>query len=300
MNFLALILGLAVERLLTHLFHLREFHWLDPLYDKVFGRLGSTGRNVAVASIVMLTLLLTLPVAFIQLALLDRFAQIPAFVFAVVVLLFCLGPRDLVEEVEDYRSALARDDHDELSVLSRELFEYEVVESANVPDIEQAIYAQANNRIFAVVFWFIMFGAVGAWLFRVLDLMRRRAIRKALAQSGDSDGESAGVPRYVQAVLLLHRIMAWVPARLLMMGYVLAGSYDSAMLAWRGTTPDCDQYFPREDDALLGAIGRGAAPERDADDVSARAQVAIELVTRTLWMIWCPALALMTLYDWIN
>lgn len=298
MNFLALMLGLAVERLLTHLFHLREFHWLDPLYDKVFGRLGSAGRNAAVATIVILALLLAVPVAFIELALLDRFAQIPAFVFAVVVLLFCLGPRDLVEEVEDYRSALARDDHDELSVLSRELLEYEVVESANVPDIEQAIYAQANNRIFAVVFWFIMFGAVGAWLFRVLDLMRRRAIRKALVQSGDD--ESAGVPRYVQAVLLLHRILAWVPARLLMMGYVLAGSYDSAMQAWRGSTPDCDKYFPREDDALLGAIGRGAAPERDANDVSARAQVAIELVTRTLWMIWCPALALMTLYDWIN
>ena len=33
MNFLALLLGLALERVLTHLFHLREFRWLDPLFD---------------------------------------------------------------------------------------------------------------------------------------------------------------------------------------------------------------------------------------------------------------------------
>ena len=33
MNFLALFMGLAVERLLTQLFHLRKFHWLDPLFD---------------------------------------------------------------------------------------------------------------------------------------------------------------------------------------------------------------------------------------------------------------------------
>ena len=35
MNFLALFLGLGIERLLTHLFHLREFHWLDPVFDWV-------------------------------------------------------------------------------------------------------------------------------------------------------------------------------------------------------------------------------------------------------------------------
>ena len=29
----ALLLGLAVERLLTHLFHLREFRWLDPVFN---------------------------------------------------------------------------------------------------------------------------------------------------------------------------------------------------------------------------------------------------------------------------
>ncbi len=294
MNFLALILGLMVERLLTHLFHLREFHWLDPLFDRAFARLGGVARNAALPLVGALVVVLVLPVAVFEMVLHDRLFHVPGFVFAVVVLLFCLGPRDLVEEVDDYRAAIAHDDREEIGVLATELLECGQEDCASVPDIEAAIYAQANNRIFGVVFWFIVLGAAGAWLFRVLDLLRRRAI----SRGGMSELDAA--PAYLQAVLWLHRVLAWIPARLLMVGYTLAGSYDSAVHAWRTWRPGEAQVFPGPDDALLGAVGHGAAASRDEDDISERARVAIELVSRTLWMIWLPALALLTLYDWIN
>ena len=35
-------------------------------------------------------------------------------------------------------------------------------------------------------------------------------------------------------------------------------------------------------------------------DPAGLANQAMDLVSRTLWKIWCPILALMTLYDWIN
>ena len=38
--------------------------------------------------------------------------------------------------------------------------------------MERAIYVQANNRIFGVVFWFLVLGPTGAWAFRVLDLLQ--------------------------------------------------------------------------------------------------------------------------------
>ena len=47
----------------------------------------------------------------------------------------------------------------------------------------------------------------------------------------------------------------------------------------------------------VGAVGKGAAPIVAETDVIARALVARDLVRRTLWMIWCPVLALLTLYD---
>jgi membrane protein required for beta-lactamase induction len=293
MNFLALMLGLAVERLLTHLFHLREFHWLDPLFDKIFHRAARLGRVGAALTLLLLVLLLVLPVIAVSLALSDYLVYVPGFIFAVVVLLFCLGPRDLVEEVDDYRTAIARDDHAEIAALAKELLEQKPEEDDVVPDIETAVYAQANNRIFAVVFWFILLGAAGAWLFRVLDLIRRRAIR----HTGLIEFSEA--PEYVQMIIRVHALLAWAPARLLMLGYTLAGSYENAVQAWRAYQVPADRVFPRDADTLLGAVGQGAASRSEPGSISERARIALELVTRTLWMIWCPALALLTLYDWI-
>ena len=104
MNFLALLLGLALERVLTHLFHLREFRWLDPLFDAHLRRLGrgAARRWAALTATALLALLRVAPVAVLSVALWDELLQIPYFLFAVLVLLFSLGPRDLDDEVEDY------------------------------------------------------------------------------------------------------------------------------------------------------------------------------------------------------
>ncbi len=90
MNFLALLLGLAVERLLTHFFHWREFHWLDPIFYWCFQRVGKADKLVALGSCLALVAIILLPVVLIFIGLLDRFAHIPLFIFSVFVLLFCL------------------------------------------------------------------------------------------------------------------------------------------------------------------------------------------------------------------
>lgn len=293
MNLLALILGLGVERFLTHFFHLREFHWLDPLFDRAFDWVGRRSRNVALLSVGLLTLLLVLPVELLELALVDRFAYVPAFFLAVFVLLICLGPRDLVEEVEDYERALAADDQEAAAGYAAELIEGSVVADSDAFAVERAVYAQANNRIFGVVFWFILLGPSGAWLFRVLDLMRRRANARAALS------DNAGCAQCAAVVLQLHGLLAWLPSRLLMVGYSLAGSYDGGVSAWREYRPRVTQAKWGLAGELLGAVGYGAAGERAADDPGARARIALELVQRTLWTIWCPILALLTLYDWI-
>ncbi|MEE4186547.1 MAG: regulatory signaling modulator protein AmpE [Gammaproteobacteria bacterium] len=293
MNLLALILGLGVERFLTHFFHWREFRWLDPLFDRAFTALGGRSRNLALLGIGGLALLLVLPVELLELALVDRFAYVPAFVLAVFVLLICLGPRDLVEEVEDYERALAAGDQDAAAGYAAELLEGSAADDPDSGAVERAVYAQANNRIFGVVFWFILLGPSGAWLFRVFDLMRRRANARAAAADTPECAQCA------QVVLQLHGLLAWLPSRLLMVGYALAGSYDGGVSAWREYRPRIARANWGLAGELLGAVGCGAATERDSDDPGARARIALELVQRTLWTIWCPILALLTLYDWI-
>jgi len=296
MNFLALFVGLGLERLLTQLFHLREFDWLDPLFDRLLGDKRWTQPNLAIAAAAMLAAVLVIPVGLIETVLSERLAYIPQFLFAVVVLLFCLGPRDLGKEVDDYCEALQNQNQDEIRNVAHELLERWPETGETEPDIETAIYAQANNRIFGVVFWFVMLGPSGAWLFRVLDLMRHRAAQQI--QTLTVTGGDAELSRIAHAILLLHFLIAWIPGRLLAIGYILAGNYDAAVAAWKEFRSESSAGFPGPTDQLLGAVGKGAAFSVGADGSAlGRISSAKTLVFRTLWMIWCPVLALLTLYD---
>ncbi len=200
MNFLALMVGLGLERALTQLFHLREFRWLDPLFDWVLRHQRVTQPNLAILAAAGLALLLVVPVGIVEAGLHERFARVPQFLFSVGVLLFCLGPRDLGEQINDYCKAIESGDEDEIKGIAGELLEQAQTVVQPAPDIEQAIYAQANNRVFGVVFWFVLLGPTGAWLFRVLDLMQRRAVYFAAQQASPGAEQSQVAP----AMLLLH------------------------------------------------------------------------------------------------
>lgn len=303
MNFLALLLGLALERVLTHLFHLREFRWLDPLFDSHLRRLRATagGRNrrwSALALTFLLAALLVAPVALLSVALRGELLQIPYFLFAVVVLLFSLGPRDLDDEVEDYGDALETGDVAGQQRVAEELLEKvpPALPAERNAAVERAIYVQANNRIFGVVFWFLVLGPTGAWTFRVLDLMRHRTEVKA----GEEDATAT-----MEAVRTLHGLLAWIPSRLLALGYVLAGNFEEAMESWRNSGREAHLPFADgtvEIVARVGAAasGRGALDVADATEALDRIRGARSLVIRTLWMIWCPVIAVLTLYDWLT
>jgi len=307
MSFLALLLGLGVERLLTQVFHIREFRWLDPVFDSVFSRLKGKGVGAARAGAAALALALVLPIAGLSYAMADALMHIPYFLFSIVVLLFSLGPRDLNQEVEDYGSAVSCDNEEEQRKVAKELLEFDPPEDPAefAKSIERAVYIQANNRIFAVVFWFIVLGslgplgAAGAWAFRVLDLMRRRVAFQYIRR----DNEEREIIDL--AVCGLHGWFAWIPARLLAVGYALAGSFEEAVHDWRDYYNRCAPRFFDITNDVIGCVGQGAArkeTELSASDLSypvSRMKAALTLVTRTLWMIWLPLIAILTLYNWL-
>ena len=305
MNFLALLLGLELERVLTHLFHLREFRWLDPLFDAHLRRLGSAAGNVAdrwpaLAITALLAAALVMPVALLSLALEDQLLQIPYFMFAVVVLLFSLGPRDLDDEVDDYGAALETGDIATQQRVATELLETVPPEQPAERNeaVERAIYLQANNRIFGVLFWFLVLGPTGAWAFRVLDLMRHRAEARVV-EAGNGHGAA------LNAVRTLHGVLAWIPSRLLMLGYALAGNFEEAFDTWRNAGREATLPFADGTAELMSRVGIAAAGRVDLDTGDAfealdRIKAARSLVMRTLWIIWCPVIAVLTLYDWLT
>lgn len=301
MNFVALLLGLGVERLLTDLFHLREFRWLDPLFDAVSRRAEGASLWVSLVAVVTVTIVAVLPVAIVSMLLSGTLLQIPYFILAVFVLLFSLGPRDLRFEVDDYCAAVTHEQDDQVEKVSRELMENDPPTDFQrcISSVRRAVFIQANNRIFAVVFWFLVLGPTGAWLFRVIDLLRRRLAFRYSRNEGDCSSSS-----YVRVVRSLHGLLAWLPARLLVIGYALAGSYEGAISAWRKYRAAADSRFFEVTNDVLDEVGSGASREADADiaeqEAAQRVQNAMNLVHRTLWLIWCPAIAVLTLTDWLT
>jgi membrane protein required for beta-lactamase induction len=300
MSFLALLLGLAVERVLTHLFRLREFRWLDPVFDAVFRRLGSARPAIAFAGLLLLIAVLAAPVAITAALLWDELLRIPYFLFAVLVLLFSLGPRDLDDEVEDYLGALQAGDEELQQRVAREILEREppALAGARSESVERAIYLQANNRIFGVVFWFLLLGPGGAWTFRVADLMRRRMEFQLSRPEPGVQGASAGEVRR------LHAMVAWIPSRLLATGYVLAGNFEDAASAWRDARV-AGLSLAEGTSLIVTRIGIAATGGMSGDladpaNAMERIRAARGIVMRTLWMIWCPVVAIMTLYDWVT
>jgi AmpE protein len=227
-------------------------------------------------------------------------------ILAIVVLLFSLGPKDIGEEVDEYCEALRSEDDEKIQIAAKAIIEGDVPadERERVAKVEAAVCVQANNRLFAVVFWFVVLGAVlgtigplAAWSYRVTDLIRRRAVFNA-ARNEESDGAAE---RIRDAAELVHGLLAWVPARLTALGYATAGHADDAIAALRAPAEERDATLSEHSEHLLARVGVAALALQDRADESTTdrgirgAMAANKLVFRLL-LIFAVIIAAMTLY----
>ncbi|HZF14423.1 MAG TPA: regulatory signaling modulator protein AmpE [Steroidobacteraceae bacterium] len=294
MNLVALILALIVERLTTRWLHLREAHWFDGYFEWSLGRVAKLRGARVVAIALVFTLLPVLPVAAVAVIFSEWLSGFAYVGFAMFVLIFSFGPRDLKEETDEYLAALARGDNERAQRAARALMEHDARQRMHAAPntIEDAIFVQANNRVFGVAFWFLVAGPAGAWLFRVTDLMRRHAV---MEHRDLFEREARGID-FVRAVQAIHGVLAWLPARLLAIGFALAGSFDDAFASWRAVVRDrLTGFFERNDEVLMH-VGRGALGAIDSHRGSDhRCRAAVQLVWRAA-LIWLVGVSLLVLF----
>lgn len=298
MKLLALLIGLIIERLATRLFHLRRLRTLDRFIDYGFRQGEKFANWPALIPVIILAVLLVLPVFLIRLSLGDTFFGFPYLILAVIVLFFSLGPKDIGEDVDDYCRAIEADDEDLIRSTAKALIEEAPPTDPmeRIRKVEEAVCVQANNRLFAVIFWFVLLGPLGAWAYRVTDLIRRRAVFNATR-----DDDESGSPQIVEATQQLQGWLAWIPARLTAIGYAMAGSFDGASGAWRNPEENDAAHSNEHHESLLARVGVGALALQDieGESISDRgvrgATTANGLVFRLL-IIWAAVIAAMTLY----
>jgi AmpE protein len=214
-----------------------------------------------------------------------------------LVLFFALGPRDLQQEVDEWLGAAQLGDAPAAVRLRAEILEYDAAQRRGpaLDSVAEAVFVQANNRLFGVVFWFVLLGPFGALLFRLGDLLRREALLRAAR--AEAPAEAAALAADCQRV---HGVLAWAPSRLLALTYGVAGSFEESFAGWRAYLRDESDHFFDENDRLLVLAGRDALGARwtDAPDEAERTRRAMRLV-RVAFYAWLAVLGALTLVAWI-
>ena len=299
MNLIALLIGLVIERLATQLFHWRRMRWMDRIIDFGFRQAQRVANWPAVIPVILLGIILVLPVFAVIWFLGDTLAGFTYLLLAVVVLFFSLGPRDVGEEVGEYCDALSAEDAELVHSAAKAIIEDDVPDDPfeRTQCVEAAVCVQANNRLFAVIFWFVVLGPLAAWAYRVTDLIRRRAVFNATRETGPE----GNAERMREAAEKLHGWVAWIPARLTAIGYAAAGHMDDAIAALRAPTEDTNLTTSERSEHLLARVGLAALALQDRPDETPGerairgAQAASHLVFKLL-LIWAVIISAMTLY----
>ena len=302
MKLIALLAGLLIERLATQLFHLRQLRWLDSVIDAGFSRAQGMSGVPPLVSVLVLAALLVLPLLLVLTLFGDLLFDFAYLFMAIVVLFFSLGPKDIGEQVDDYCIALEKDDDKQIRQTAKAILEHDAPEARAelVWDVEAAVCVQSNNRLFAVIFWFVLLGPIGAWSYRVTDLIRRRAVFKLVRRESV---ESHEMDTIEDAASRLHGWLAWIPARITALGFALAGSFDDAIAAWRKPADEAVISAREESENLLARVGCAALAlqSREGETPAERgvrgATAANGLVFRLLG-IWAVIIAAATLYGW--
>jgi AmpE protein len=272
----AILLVAFVSHVLPDLARLRDYSW----WRAWLRWLGPPAPGVALAVGVGLPVLAC---ALLQYGLRASWFGLVGFVFAVVALYYCWGPRDLERDVEavdkapDSAARLAA-----AQALRRDGKDSELPLAAE--NLVAATFEAALVRWFGVLFWFVLLGPCGALLYRLAQLL-----------AATPAAEDPALARKFAALL------DWLPAHLMALALALASNFDAVFSAWRDYHRAHAHGYTNLDLGFLDAIGRASVVADVAADGQADAQsplVALDdamVLVRRVLVIWLTLMALVVL-----
>jgi len=232
--------------------------------------------------------------ALVQLLFHDRLFGLPSLLLGVLVLVMCWGPRDLDRDVE---AVIDADDAPGRHAAIAQLQSAGGSLHEDVSSLVEATVLNALRRWFAVLFWFLLLGPVGALAYRLLALLAVGPMR-SLASAENVSGARA--------------VLAWVEwpvAQLMSLSMALVGNFDTAYRAWREAHGD--RWVAST--VFLGAVARASVSaelREEAHDYTEAGMLpvwrrlpelrdAMSLVWRML-LLWMALLALLVIAGWVT
>jgi membrane protein required for beta-lactamase induction len=291
MSLMIIVICLIAERFLIDHQHLRHYRWLGRYSQWISRQATPKWMRRGITRVIILLLPPLLLIGILQQLLANTLFGLPGAIFAGIALLYSLGPDDLDSQVNAYTSAVENDVDESARVVAQEIIDDEppTSEPALSQAVSESILYQANRRIFAVLFWFLLLGPMGALLYRL-------ATRAPRLEHANHDTDF-----YLNAKQLV-TILDWMPARVTAACYAIAGSFEDALYGWRSYQETRFDEFTDSNVGTLICSGSGAMrlttlleeAREDLQDYSHLPQAAMALVWRSL-VVWVVIVGLLTL-----
>lgn len=277
MALICILIGIIFERASDTLENLRNFEWFDNYSRWLLRTLPSlTSQNRS--SIVILLLPILILTGVLQSWFEGRLLGLIELLFGLVIFAFCLGPKDLNRQINNYLEA--KENGDEATALNEasNIMQREAPTDPNqqVVEVMRAVLHEPNDRFFSVIFWFVVLGPFGALMYRLTSHTMRVSGNETLSN----------------AATQLQAILAWAPAHLAAAGYAFTGNYEAAKQEFyaktkQDTLTECNYL-------TLITAGQGAIKDCVPGDETACIGSARALVLRTL-IVWLSIIAILTL-----
>lgn len=283
MTFFSILIALFFERVLDTYRPQRRHAWFDSYCDRLTGGSFMRGLMRQPWGIAVALLPLLLVVGWLQ-ALFNELGGLFSLVFGSAVLLYAMGPRDLGDDVEAFLAARDAGDDERASSLAQQLCLSEIpdTEPRRSFAVARAVVVLASRRLIAPIFWFVLFGAVGAAAYRAVQLLAARLLAADCPEGMQPYSDRA------------RHLLDWAPARLTAFGYAIAGNFDAVAHAWRTFDYVPSEGALHEADHLLAQTGLAALdtfPD-DADELTDNAELTSDnlsmapVVEDALALVW--------------
>ncbi len=293
MTIIAILIALAINHFVKGVSIIRRSEWLPPLLHLLAPVLTRLHGQYALAGALLLLLIPMLVLALLAYIMGETLGSFFYFLFTILVLVYCLGPRDLDHDV---RQIAAAGNENELQDAVRPVLREPLAATpeARSEQLIRAVFREGLTRWFAVIFWFALLGIYGAGLYRLCSWLARTK------QPLDT-GQRAWLER-------ISWVLEWPVAQLMTLALAVAADFDTVIATWRKHHKEQGHGILSGDHgfmltaAVVAVQGGYVANDGFADQLTGRmgpVKLAMDLLWRVL-AVWLTLLAVMLLAGWLT